>query len=141
MIDPGVVDRVVNEFVVQGPDYASNTLHRTYPRGLDTEVVRMAALEKAWREASEPYQRAHVTPYFYQNPKLFTLVSVTNNSDFSSYRWTVDTPEDLTFAQNAYRLFERRPNFSWEELVQALDQHPHIKSLNQGVSQKKLEEG
>jgi spore coat polysaccharide biosynthesis protein SpsF len=59
LIDPGVVDEVVRAFLDAEPDYASNTLERTYPRGLDTEVMTMAALARAWREAQEPYQHAH----------------------------------------------------------------------------------
>ena len=58
VIDPGVVDRVVEAFLVQPCDYASNTLEpRTFPRGLDTEVFSQAALELAWREDDNPVWR------------------------------------------------------------------------------------
>ncbi len=63
LIDPQITDKTVNEFLKERPDYASNALIRTYPRGLDTEVFSLQTLECAWRKSSEPYQRAHVTPY------------------------------------------------------------------------------
>ena len=77
LIDPEVTDHVIRAFLQHRPDYASNTLHRTYPRGLDTEVFTAAALARACHEASEPYQRTHVTPYIYQHPEYFRLLAVT----------------------------------------------------------------
>src|ERR1700748_2840990 len=95
LIDPEVLDRVVATFLEKRPDYASNSLIRTYPRGLDIEVVSMSSLEKAWREAKEAYQRVHVMPFFYQNPARFYCVNVAADSDYSDYRLTVDTSADL----------------------------------------------
>jgi spore coat polysaccharide biosynthesis protein SpsF len=66
VVDPGVIDQVVLAFLHTGADFAANRLpppwKRTYPIGLDTEVCSFAALEQAWKEASQPYQREHVMP-------------------------------------------------------------------------------
>lgn len=52
------------------PDFAASRLPppwgRTLPIGLDVEVVSFTALERAWKEASQPFQREHVMPYFYE---------------------------------------------------------------------------
>ncbi|HBQ25201.1 MAG TPA: acylneuraminate cytidylyltransferase, partial [Syntrophomonas sp.] len=63
LIDPGVMDEVIGLYINNRDnyDYVSNTLERTYPRGLDTEVFSMAALEKAYKEAGEQPDREHVT--------------------------------------------------------------------------------
>jgi len=50
LIDPVVVDKVVQRFLDGDCDYASNALRYTYPDGLDTEVFSFGALERAWRE-------------------------------------------------------------------------------------------
>src|SRR6266850_1791497 len=81
LIDPEITDKTVNEFLKELPDYASNALTRTYPRGLDTEVFSVKTLECAWRESSEPYQRAHVTPYIYQHPERFKVLAVNGQKD------------------------------------------------------------
>lgn len=141
LIDPGLIDNVVTAFLAAQPDYASNILERRYPRGLDTEVMAMAALSRAWREAKEPYQRVHVTPYFYQNPQLFRLLSVPNEADLSHYRWTVDTPDDLEFVRLVYGRFANRHNISWQEVVTLLQQEPALAALNQHIQQKVLHEG
>src|SRR5262249_12160461 len=70
LIEPAIVDRVVAEFQERQPgiDYASNVLpRRTYPRGLDTEVMSFAALDRAWHEDHVPASREHVTPYIYRH--------------------------------------------------------------------------
>jgi spore coat polysaccharide biosynthesis protein SpsF (cytidylyltransferase family) len=61
-VDAGLIDQVVGAFLGGGYDYVSNVLEpRTYPRGLDVEVFRFSALEKAWQEDRDPSWREHVT--------------------------------------------------------------------------------
>lgn len=51
LIDPTMVDRALDLFYHLKVDYLSNTLHRTYPRGFDIEIISRTALECADREA------------------------------------------------------------------------------------------
>jgi len=92
LIDPEITDNVIRVFLESRPDYASNALQRTYPRGLDTEAIAFAALERTWRLADRSYQRSHVTAYIYENPAQFKIIPVTGEADYSWQRWTVDTP-------------------------------------------------
>ena len=110
LIEPQIIDQAVNEFVSSYPDvdYASNGLMRTFPRGLDVEVMSFGALEKAWLEDNNPAWREHVTPYIQRNPDLFSIHGVINEVDYSHMRWTVDTPEYLAFVRRIYDHFGRR---------------------------------
>lgn len=141
LIDPGVIRSVVERFRQVGPDYASNTLVRTYPRGLDTEVVSMPALEQAWREARQAYEREHVTPYLYEQPNLFELLSVEldqgDNGRFGNLRWTVDTPEDLMLIRALYDRIEG-DKATWEDVLAVVLQEPELSAINQHVPQKPL---
>jgi len=136
LIDAAVVDRVITAFLDEAPDYASNTLERTYPRGLDTEVLSRAALERAWREADQPYQREHVTPFIWQQPSLFRLLSVTDNEDHSRHRWTVDTIDDLRFVRSIYERWPNREEPGWRDVLHMVDSDPVLASINAHVSQK-----
>ena len=51
LIDPVVIDLTIARHLQAGCDYTSNTLHPTYPDGLDVEVIRFGALSEAWRDA------------------------------------------------------------------------------------------
>lgn len=140
LIDPEVTDRVVREFLDRQPDvdYASNGLpRRTFPRGLDTEVMRFDALERAWREDTDPASREHVTPYIYRTTGRFRLHGVTNPDDHSAQRWTVDTPEDLAFVRRIFGHFGH-DRFSWLEVLALLADHGDWVQFNQHVQQKAI---
>jgi spore coat polysaccharide biosynthesis protein SpsF len=141
LIDPTLIDDVVLEFQRQLPDYASNTLVRTYPRGLDTEVFSIDALARAWQDARQPWERAHVTPFLYQHPEMFRLVSVCSDHDHSGCRWTLDTPEDYEFLREVYLCFEDRTDFSWRDVLDLLQREPRLSLINANSSQKDLHEG
>jgi spore coat polysaccharide biosynthesis protein SpsF len=140
LIDAGVTDKVIHAFMNDRPDYASNALQRTYPRGLDSEVMSADALARAWRQAKEPYEREHVTPFLYEHRELFRIVSVRNDVDYSTCRWTLDTPEDLEFIRAVYARFDNRDDFSWCNVLAVLEREPGLSDLNAQVRQKALRE-
>lgn len=97
LVSPTVIDDVICARVKERADYASNTLRRTYPHGLDVECFTYETLTLAGERACIPYEREHVTPFIYNHSAIFSLYSVESPSDWSSLRWTIDYPEDLTF--------------------------------------------
>jgi spore coat polysaccharide biosynthesis protein SpsF (cytidylyltransferase family) len=138
LIDPELVDGTIRVFQEQHGDYASNVFPRTYPLGLDTEVFTIAALERDWREARAPYQREHVTPFLYEHPELFRLVSLYGQINYSQYRWTLDTAEDLQLLRTIYARFSNEDNFGWREAVALMEREPELAELNSHVLQKSL---
>lgn len=144
LFDPSVLATMLTQFhdlrrTGIKPDYFSNTLERTFPLGLGAEIFTMAALQKAFVDASKDYEREHVTPYFYRNPELFTLQSFTSPIDLSRYRWTLDTPEDFQLIETIYSaLYRPGEIFSTEEVLAFLDAHPELVKLNAHIEQKQL---
>jgi spore coat polysaccharide biosynthesis protein SpsF len=138
VIDPGLVDETIAVFEAAQADYASNISSRSYPRGLDTEVFTVAALDRAWNEAREPHQREHVTPYFYGHPERFKLASLNNPVDYSRYRWTLDTAEDMELLREIYSRFEGMDHFSWLDVLQLMERKPELAEINSGVLQKSV---
>jgi spore coat polysaccharide biosynthesis protein SpsF len=141
LIDPEITDNTIRSFLEQRPDYASNALQRTYPRGLDTEVMTWEALSRAWREARLSYQHAHVTPYIYEHPERFEILPVKGDVDRSSCRWTLDTSEDLAFIRAVYERLDNDDRFSWRDVLSLLEREPELVELNRDVMQKALHEG
>lgn len=119
-------------------DYMSNTLVRCYPRGLDTEVFTFAALDKACSSALEPFQREHVTPYFYQNPDLFKLVPFSESPDLSEHRWTLDTAEDWDLISRIYAALPEKEQFQTDEVLALFKKNPGWKDINRHIRQKEL---
>jgi len=141
LLDPDIVDEVISLFRREGPDYASNVTARTFPQGLDVEVFSRRALDRAWEDARQPYERVHVTPFIYQHGDRFRLATLKADRDYSGYRWTVDTPEDLTFVRNVYDRLGGHGRFGWRDVLSLLEREPRLTDINRGVRQKSLEEG
>jgi spore coat polysaccharide biosynthesis protein SpsF len=138
LIDPREIERVILSFRDACPSYASNSIASTYIRGLDTEVMTIESLSRAWREARHAYHRVHVTPYIYQNPHLFRVLAtpMPSDRDLSAYRWSVDTQEDLEMVQALCGELSG-DRFGWQEALATVDRMPALA----GVRQKWLEEG
>lgn len=117
LADAGVIDDCVRLQAELGVDYCSNGRNRTYPRGLDVEVFDAEGLLIAGREASDPYDREHVTPFLYRNPDRFTQGELVQARDESALRWTVDTPEDFDFVARVYAaLYPTKPDFTSDDV-------------------------
>jgi spore coat polysaccharide biosynthesis protein SpsF len=136
LIDSEVVDRVIAERLSTEADFASNCIHRTYPRGLDAEVFTLDALRYADDICDQPHYREHVTPIFYERPDLFRVCCVTGGEDYTRYRWTLDTPEDLELIRAIYSRFDNRDDFGWREVVRLMEEHPELTEINSHVIQK-----
>ena len=139
LIDPAVIDRVVKTYLTNSDrtDYVSNTLERTYPRGMDTEVVSMLALAEAHHEAESKPDREHVTPFFYRQPERYRLMSVRNDEDLSAHRWTVDTPEDFELIRRIITaLYAEKPEFTMRDCLDLIKRNPDWQKLNQDIMQK-----
>lgn len=137
LIDPDVVDDVIDCYLAGGADYVSNTLERTYPRGLDVEVFSAAALLAAAIEARAPAEREHVTPYLYQHPDQFRIAQVRQQDDMSGERWTIDVPEDLELVRRILEgIHPGHSQFRMGDVVALLDANPAWRAINQHVIQR-----
>lgn len=136
MADPVIIDKVVDTFLAENVDFVSNTLTRSYPDGLDVEVFSRAALDRTAGEVTDPFLRAHVTPYIHGRLKdrlpwgAFTQAQFVNDADFSHLRWTLDEQDDLAFFQS---LLERLPEgYGWMDAVAEITREPRLLYINAG---------
>jgi spore coat polysaccharide biosynthesis protein SpsF len=131
LADWTVVDACVALHLRAGADYTSNVVQRSFPKGLDVEVMTLTALDRAWREATDPYDREHVTPYIHRHPELFALAHLTQAADQSAWRWTVDTPEDWAMVEAVYQALYRQDDlFTTDAVAKFLETHPQTARLN-----------
>lgn len=100
LIDPLLIDQIIDTAIHENVDYCSNTLDPTFPDGMDIEVFKFAALEKAWKEATSDSDKEHVTPYIHKNSSfnkntLFTSYNFSNRTNYGNVRLTVDQSDDF----------------------------------------------
>lgn len=138
-IDPSVVDYLIEDYTRDTVDYVSNTLTRTYPRGLDVEVFSFKALEETQRKAEKDSEREHVTPFMYKSGR-FRIRNVEAPAELQrpGIRVTLDTREDYALLCAVYDfLYEENPLFGAKEIVELFDNRPWLSLINEGVAQKK----
>lgn len=131
LADPAVIDATIAHFHETGADYASNVAEpRTFPKGLDVEVMRADALRRAAAETADPYDREHVTPFLYRNPDRFRLAGHAQDADEGEVRWTVDRPDDLEFVRAVYDgLYADDPDFNSDAIRAFVRSRPDLAML------------
>ncbi len=141
LLDPGVTDQVILQNMKSYKDYTSNTLIRSYPRGLDTEVFTFKALKWAAQEARKESEREHVTPYLYTEPGRFSteqVVAEPSRHD-PELRICVDTAEDMKLIETIFdRLYDANPLFGIDPILALMRREPQLRDINSHVEQKKL---
>ena len=120
-------------------DFMCNTMRRTYPRGLDTEIMTQAVLERLDRLSNRAYEREHVTPYVYEHRDEFAIRECLRpGEDLSALRWTLDTEEDYRFLSEIFAALpddEAAPPDT-DAVLALLRERPELAEINRHVVQK-----
>lgn len=131
LIDPIVIDYVVQFYLKGNFDYASNTVKPSFPDGLDVEIFSYQSLKKSWYEAELPSEKEHVTSYILAHSKLFKIGNFSNAIDLSKYRWTVDEKEDFELVTKIYEaLYPGNAAFNTNDILNFLEKNFVLKKLN-----------
>lgn len=139
LIDSGLVDSMIRSFHEAKVDYLSNSHPPTWPYGMAVEVFSAAVLAEASKNALDPVEREHVTPYIYRRPTRFTTLNIENSTDWSHYRWTVDTREDYELVRRLFETaFEVRPDFTFNDVLSIAHDHPDWLDINKHIEQVKV---
>ena len=112
-------------------DYTANTWgRRTWPKGLDVDVVKSSVLREAAAEASDPYDREHVLPFVYRRPERYSLEGLPQAAEEGEVRWTVDFQADYDFVAAVYEaLYPSRPDFTSNDIRAFVRSRPDLARL------------
>jgi UDP-2,4-diacetamido-2,4,6-trideoxy-beta-L-altropyranose hydrolase len=130
LIDPDLCAAVLKLRAEASADYAANNMPRLFPHGLDCEAFTRAALERAAAEATDPYDREHVTPWLRRVPGLHRVNLVGPGWPANQQRWTLDFPEDLDFFKALFAELPQNPIPSWQEALSFIGQRPSLSDAN-----------
>lgn len=134
LIDPDLIDQVVNLYRKEKLLYATNSFPPTFPDGLNVEIFPFRALKEAWLKTNLNSEREHVTPYFWRNPHLFKQKHITCDTNYSNHRWTLDNPEDYKFIKEIFtNLYPLNPKFRMKDVLEFLHLHPDLIKINSHI--------
>ena len=130
--DAELLDAALRE-MAEDTDYMGMT-SESFADGLDLEIMKFSALERAWQEANHSFEREHVTQYIIRHPELFRLQNFESPIGyFGNHRWTVDELEDFELVKRVYEHFETelgKDDFGYRDILEFLNAHPEITALN-----------
>lgn len=138
LIDEKIARDTIEYFKKNNVDHVGSGPHSGYPMGIDTSVFRFKLLEHMYFNATEDFEKEHVSPYMMK--MNIEVLSFENKHDDSKYRLTLDEDDDYKAIKEVYKKFDNRLDFSYDELITVLKENEYIYEMNKHVHQKKLGE-
>ena len=130
LVDPTLIDEMLLEFKsLNNLDYLSTD--QTFPDGVDVEIFLSECLNQANLSLLSNFEREHVTPWIKRNKQRIKYRSAEQN--YSDFRITLDEKIDLEVIRDVVRFFNGTFNFTWKDVVQFLENNPHIKSKSSHI--------
>lgn len=135
LADAALIDELIALHLAEKNDYTGID-SRSFPHGLDAEIMSQSALEMAATEAKLPSEREHVTLFINQRPDRFKCGAFVNSEALPPgyLRWTVDNTEDFELVTKIYQaLYERKPAFNWYDVLALLKEQPDLSLINSHI--------
>ena len=138
LIDPTIVDFVIEKFQSNSYDYISNFSVDTnndnkfipsYPSGTEVEIFSFAALENAWKNATSEYDKEHVTPYIYSHREKFNIFTIKSERNLSQFRWALDYENDLKLIRAIISKIQKRP-ILMNDILELFEEEPDLTKIN-----------
>lgn len=137
LIDPEVCGEVLRLLAAEGADYAANNMPPSWPHGLDCEAFTVEALEEANDIATDPDDRAQVTPWIRRN-RAYRRVNLPGpGGELTEQRWMLDFPEDLAFLRALYDRWTDLGTYpGWRDIAELVAREPQLALINEGRKQR-----
>ena len=120
LIDPKVIDLCIKNHLKEKADYTTTTQRRTFPKGVDAEVLSFNCLKKVNEIAKKDYDREHVTSFILSNKNVFRIKNVETKRLKRNYALTVDEMHDFKFVEEIFNHFGNKL-FYTKEIIDFLD--------------------
>lgn len=135
LIDPNIIDQIIQKCQHKNCDYVSTVLHQTFPYGFTAcEVFTFNILEQLHNTVLDDSSREHVTHHILNNPNLYMIDEVKAEPLLSRPDWrlTIDYPEDFLLIKKIISTFGTNKKFiSYDSLVHFLDQNKDLLKINE----------
>ena len=138
LIDPTIVDSVIEKFQSNSYDYISNfsvnvndnnRFIPSYPSGTEVEIFSFTALETAWKNATSEHDKEHVTPYIYTQLEKFKIFTLKSEKNLSQFRWALDYENDLKLIRIIISKITKRP-ILMNDILELFEQEPDLTKIN-----------
>lgn len=133
LIDPMLIDEIIQLCKETECDYASNMIHETFPLGYLVEALTFNTLKKIKFAQKDPLSKEHVTYHIRHNPQMYNIKEVFAPSNLSRPNWrlTVDNIKDFHLISEIFsRLYEPGTFIKYSKVVDLLDKNKSLLKIN-----------
>jgi len=142
LCDPEIVEHMISTFLSNEVDYVGNAQVRSYPDGMEVEVISASALLRSSQSTSEERYREHACLYIRDNPSEYSMIDVLSpaSTHWPELSLTLDEPMDYELISRVINIFgKERSLFGCVEIVKLLRKRPDLVALNAGVNRTIVE--
>lgn len=139
IIDPSIVEQTIAMFKAHSADYVSNAMVRSYPDGMDVQVMGLHTLRKSSAMTIDPLDLEHVTLHIRNNPEIFSRVHLVAPPElhWPELGLTLDEQKDYELISCLIDFFlEVNPTFSCLDAINHLKGNPNLVAINDAVFRK-----
>jgi len=133
LIDPEIIDKVINIYLNNNFDYVSNSHIRSFPDGVDVQVFSFDILKEISIKTKEPYDRENVSSYIYRSGE-YSLEAITAGKElfWPELRITLDDKGDYYLIKKIIEYFyaNKKFEFSLKDIVNYLKENKQLLELN-----------
>lgn len=132
-LDPDILDRLIELSIKEDADYTSisNSTFRSFPHGVEAEVIKFSALQRAFEEATSDFDKEHVCPYIHKTKReefKISLLKAKEQETYPEVRITLDTPQDYEACKELLKFLSK--DFSTADIVKIYKENPYLKEIN-----------
>lgn len=139
IIDPDIVEQTIQMFMAHEVDYVSNCHVRSFPDGMDVQVMRLDTLKRSAAMTNDALDLEHVTLHIRNNPQLFSRVNLVAppNLWWPDLGLTLDERSDYELISALIDYFEPKDRmFSCIDAINYLKENPCLLDLNKDILRK-----
>jgi len=139
IIDTQIVEQTIRVFVANNADYVSNGHIRSYPDGMDTQVLWLETLKRSAEMTNDPLDHEHVTLHIRNHPEIFSHIHLVAPPDlhWPELGLTLDEPRDYDLLKKIIEYFETsNPLFGCGDVIKLLRKKPDWAVINHSVMRK-----
>lgn len=142
LIDVNIVKEIFETFKNNNVDLVTNSHVRSYPDGMDVEVMSTSSLKKALLLAKRNKELLeHVTLTMKKYNKKFRIINYISpeETNYPKIGLTLDEINDYELIKNIIKFFKKKnqKNFTCKDLVNLIKKNKNFLKMNQKVTRTK----
>ena len=142
LCDPAIVQHMINAYCAGEAEYVGNARVRSYPNGMEVEVISARSLLTASENATDDKYREHTCLFIRDSPTEYSSIDVLAPEalHWPELSLTLDEIADYELITAVIEALEyEREIFGCSEIVQFLRKRPDLVALNKKVIRTVIE--